>query len=254
MHTLNIARTCLIAVALALPAGAARADEAFDLLKKAVDALPTASAQAKVRLTVEKLPPRELNLSRKFLNEKIHASYLEVVAPDELEGMRFLFLERPTGEHEQYIKVKASRTHVRVADEVRKQPFLGSAFYISDLLVPSLYDYTYAMAGEMEILGRRCKTVIATPKQPKDAVYGKSILAIDPNDLLILGRQFFDHKGELVKVWKVEKVERIDGIWTLLEQQMKDLKQNTSAKLEVTEVRYNVELPDSMFLPKYLQR
>jgi len=252
MHKLIKLALCTVAaLAVAEPA---RADEAFDLLKRAVDALPTASAQARLRLTVEKLPPRELNLNRKFLNEKIHASYLEVVAPDELEGVRFLFLERPTGEHEQYIKVKASRTNVRVADEVRKQPFLGSAFYISDLLVPSLYDYTYTMAGEVEILGRKCKQVVATPKQPKDAVYGKSILAIDPNDLLILGRQFFDHKGELVKVWRVQKVEKVDDIWTLREQEMKDLKQNTRATLEVVEVKYNVELPDSMFLPKYLTR
>ncbi len=107
------------------------------LVKEVLDAIPKNSFVAKLTLSSDAFAPREIQMSRKYI-DGMHGSYLEVVAPDELEGIRFLFLERPSGEHEQYIKVKASRQAVRVQEGVRTQPFLGSAFYVSDLVMPGM--------------------------------------------------------------------------------------------------------------------
>jgi outer membrane lipoprotein-sorting protein len=242
----------LLVSGLAAPAHAQETD-ARALVQQVLDALPREPVTAKMTLSSDQWAPRVLQLSRKYVSDT-HASYLEVVAPEELQGIRFLFLERPGGENEQYIKVAGSRTSVRVTDEVRKQPFLGSAFYVSDLVIPELDDFTYTLAGETELLGRRCRLVEATPKRPELEPYSKSILALDPTDRLILRREFFDRKGRLFKVWTIEKVEKVDGIWTLLQQQMANVQDKTTARLEVTEVKYNVDLKDLMFTPTYLLR
>jgi len=55
-------------------------------------------------------------------------------------------------------------------------------------------------------------------------------------------------------VWTIDKVEQIDGIWTLTGQEMQDLKSKTKSRLDVSDVKYNAELPDVMFTPKYLTR
>jgi outer membrane lipoprotein-sorting protein len=93
-----------------------------------------------------------------------------------------------------------------------------------------------------------------TPKKPEDSVYGKTILALDPADLLVLGRRFFDAKGRLQKVWTVDKVEKVDGIWTLRGQELADLQEKTRSRLDVEQIEYNVKLPDDMFTTKYLLR
>ena len=234
-------------------AARADADEARNLVRRVLDAVPKASFAAKLNLSSKDFDTRVLRMNRKYVGGA-HGSYLEVIAPDNLQGIRFLFLEHPGGQNEQYIKVAASRSSVRVSDEIRRQPFLGSTFYVSDLVMPNLDDYTYRFVGEETLLGRPCKLVEMLPKKPDEEIYGKTVLALDPNDLLILRRQFFDQKGDLFKVWTIEKVEKIDGNWTLREQEMSNVKDNTRSRLEVAEIEYGVDLPDVMFTPKYLLR
>jgi outer membrane lipoprotein-sorting protein len=233
----------------------ARSDDeaARQLVRKVLDALPKEPFVARVKVTVADEAARSLGVSQKIMGGA-RASYLEVVAPDELSGIRFLFLQPSDGPNEQYIKVPASRVAVQVSEEIRTQPFLGSTFYVTDLVEPPIGNFTYAFVGEQELLGRKCKLVEARPKEPKDQIYSKTILALDPNDLLILRRQFFDPDGKLVKVWTIEKVDKIDGQWTMLEQKMENVQEKTVSELDVENIKYGAELDDKMFTPKYLLR
>lgn len=232
-----------------------RADDeaARTLVTNVLDALPKEPFTARLKVTVADEPARTLEVSQKILGGA-RASYLEVVAPDELSGIRFLFLQPKDAPNEQYIKVPASRVAVQVSEEIRTQPFLGSTFYVSDLVEPQIGMYSYAFVGEEELLGRKCKLVEAKPKDPKDQVYSKTILALDPNDLLILRRQFFDPDGKLLKVWTIEKVEKVDGNWTMLEQKMENVQDKTVSELDVEKLHYGAEFDDKMFSPKYLLR
>ncbi|MGH7789524.1 MAG: outer membrane lipoprotein-sorting protein [Candidatus Binatia bacterium] len=252
----SVWRATAAAALVLLAAGAAPGQDdaqARELMRAVLEAMPKQSFVAKMTVTSEAFAPRELRLSRKFV-DGAHGSYLEVVAPDDLEGIRFLFLERADKPNEQYIKVKASRSAVRVSDDIRQQPFLGSAFYVSDLVMPELDDYTYRYLGKDVLDGRTVTLVEMTPKRPDQGVYSRSIVALDPKDKLVLRREFFDPKGDKIKVWTVDKIDQIDGIWTLSGQQMKNLKDQTASRLDISEIAYNVELPDAMFTPKYLLR
>lgn len=242
-------------VGLWLPFASA-ADEATDpkaLVTQVVEAIPKSTFTSKLTLSSTEFAPRELQMSRKLIGG-VHGSYLEVIAPDELEGIRFLFMESADKPNEQYIKVKASRNPVRVQEGIRTQPFLGSAFYVSDLVLPEVDDYTYKYLGKDVVGGRSVSLVEMTPKDPAKEVYAKTVLALDPKDLLIMRREFFDKKGDKVKVWTIDKVEQIDGVWTLTGQEMQNLQDKTKSRLDISEVKYNAELPDAMFTPKYLTR
>jgi outer membrane lipoprotein-sorting protein len=228
-------------------------DEARSVLQSVLDALPKAPLNAKLKLTVEGDEARVIQLSAKFV-DGARASYLEVLAPESLAGMRFLFLQPLNGENQQYAKPTFSRTSVLVSGEIRQQPFLGSTFSVVDLVEPKIDDFTYRFVGEEEILGRKCKLVEAVPKNPADALYSKTIFALDPKDLLILKRQFFDASGQLLKVWTIEEANQVDGIWTLAKQKMENVQDKTSSRLDTLEVEYNADIEDAVFKPKYLLR
>lgn len=252
------ARTWLLAtvVALGMAAVASADDQPTDpqaLVTEVVEAIPRNTFTAKLTLSSPDFAPREVRMNRKYVNG-VHGSYLEVIAPDELEGIRFLFLESADKPNEQYIKVKASRNPVRVQEGIRTQPFLGSAFYVSDLVLPQVDDYTYKYLGKDVIGGRSVTLVEMTPKDPSQEVYAKTVLALDPKDKLIMRREFFDKKGEKVKVWTIDKVEQIDGVWTLTGQEMQNLQDKTKSRLDISDIVYNAELPDAMFTAKYLTR
>lgn len=247
------AAACAVAVLLAGGLAGAQDGDPRELVKKVLDAIPKQSFVSKMTVSSSEFAPRELQMSRKYV-DGAHGTYLEVIAPDDLEGIRFLFLERASAPNEQYIKVKASRNAVRVSEEIRKQPFLGSAFYVSDLVLPDLDDYTYKYLGKDVVGGRSVTLVEMTPKSPDKSIYGKTVLALDPKDLLVMRRDFYDAKGDKLKVWTIDKVEQIDGNWTLTGQEMVNLKDNTKSRLDISEIKYNAELPDVMFTPKYLLR
>lgn len=239
-------------VLAAAPHVRAEEEDAGALVKAVLDALPKIPFASKLTLTTPQ-GNRRIDLSSKRVGGA-RASYLEVVAPESLQGIRFLFMEKDGAAPEQYIKVAAARNAVRVADQVRKQPFLESAFYVSDMVEPDLSAYTFRFVGGDEIGGRACRLVEMTPKQPDTEIYSKTILALDPKDLIVMRRQFFDKKGELQKIWTVRKVEKIDGLWTMMLHEMDNMADKITSRLEVNEIKYNAELSDAMFTPKYLLR
>lgn len=238
-------------MALATLAAQAADDDAFQLVKQVREAVPKTSFSAKGKLSSDRGWTRDLELSHKQING-IDANYMEVTAPLDLKDTRFLVLDRPTGRDQQFIYVPAAKRSIQVGGQTRKQAFLGSEFYVGDLVQPDLDAFTYRFVGEEDVDGRHCKLVEATPKDPADAMYSKSILAIDPKDLVVTKAQFFDDKGQLQKVLTVEKLEKVDNHWTPVKQLMTDVQENHWSRLELTDIKFNVELPDEMFQRSYL--
>lgn len=243
----------LLVALLAATAARAEDEEARTLVKRALDALPKVPLAATVELSRDGAQARLLDLRSKTL-AGARASYLEVKAPEEFKGMKFLFIERPDAPPQQYMKVSFSKRPVEILGAIRQRPFLGSTFYIADLVEQRLDDYTYSFAGSESVLGRTCRLVESVPKDTHDPLYSKTVIAIDPTDAVVLKRVFFGKDGKPVKRWVVEQLEKIKDFPTLMVQQMTDLPTNEEWVLRIREIDYGVDLPDSMFKESYLAR
>ena len=227
---------------------------ARDLVQKVRDAAPKMPLLAKMILTSDRGWERDLELSHKHLSDGTEASYMEVTAPMDLKDTRFLVFDHPTGRDEQFIYVPAAKRAIQVGAQTRKQEFLGSEFAVGDLVQPDVDAFTYKFAGEEDVGGHQCKLVEAVPKTPGDALYGKTVFAIDPAALVVMRSQFFDDKGRLLKVWTVEKIEQRDGQWTPLQQEMTNVQEHHWSRISLTDVKYNAQLPDEIFNRSYLTR
>jgi outer membrane lipoprotein-sorting protein len=239
---------CSTALCAALAPVPGRAEDAAAraLVQKVRDTAPKTPFAAKAKLTSDRGFVRELDLKHKHLND-VEASLMEVTAPMDLKDTRFLLLDRETGQDEQYIYSPAARRAVRVGTQTRKQDFLGTEFAVGDLVQPEVDDATYRFVGEEDVGGRKCTLVEATPKDTEDAMYSKTIAAIDPTDLLVMRTQLFDDKGALYKVWTMVKAEKIDGVWTPVLQRMEDVQGKHWSEIELSEVKYNADVPDDTF-------
>ena len=241
--------------ALAMLCGASYAGEgdARDLIKRMLDAVPKAPFTAKVKLSSDRGWVRDLELSHKHLDD-LDAAYLEVTAPMDLKDTRFLLLDRVVGRDEQFIYVPAMKRAIQVNNETRKQPFLGSDFYVYDMVRPEFDAYTYSFVGEDTVGGRHCKLIESVPKTSGDDLYSKTITAVDPVDLVVVRTEFFDQEGKRFKVWTIEKLEKIDGMWTPVIQQMANVQDHHQSRIELQEVHYNADVPDERFRRAYLIR
>lgn len=241
----------LLLLCLARPSTASAEEmDAAEMLGRVLRALPKVPFVAHLRLTTP-TGTRELDLHHKLI-AGVRSSYLEVTEPADLKGMRFLFIEHRDKPPEQYIKVTSSRRSVLVTGEARNQPFLSSSFCVADLVEPDVDEATHQYVGEDTVLGRRCRVVESTPTKRANALYGRTMTALDPKDLLVLKRQFFDQKDRLLKIWQVTKVEQLEGTWTVMDQTMTNVQEHTTSRLEVVHVKLHADLPDAMFTPGHL--
>jgi outer membrane lipoprotein-sorting protein len=247
-------KSMLGAIAILVFAGAAGAADdpaARELVKKAIDAAPKQAFQATGTLTSNRGWSREMMLYHKDVNG-VDSVFINVTSPQDVSGTRFLMKDRVEGADEQFIYIPAVKRAIKVSSETRKQPFLGSDFYVADMVKPDITAYEYAFVGEEEVQGRKTKLVQATPKNPEAEIYSKTVVAVDPQEMVVPRTQFFDRDGKLFKVLTVTKLEKVDGHWTPLEQQMVDVQGSTNSILKVLDVKYNVELDDGMFDRSYL--
>jgi negative regulator of sigma E activity len=228
-------------------------DTGRQLIQKVIEAVPDVSMEAQMVLASEGGSVRVLGFQRKHTKDG-EASYLEVAAPPNLENTRFLFIERGREGSLQYIYTPTFRRTIRVGGEARRQSFLGSEFNVSDLIMPDVGAFQFNIVGEDEVGGRRCKLVESLPLNPADEPYSKVVMAVDPSDLLIMRTQFFDQKGRLLKVWTVDKLEKVDGYWTPLVHSVANVQDKTRSKLEINEIRYNTDIPDEVFTKPHLER
>lgn len=249
----SVAVTC-VALVLLRCGGAARPDEgsARDLLKSVYESTPQVPFTAEVTLTAP-VGERRLLLSHKRVGDR-HATFMEVSQPDNLRDTRFLLFEQIEGADELYIYLPALRRIIPVRDDVRKQAFLGSDFYVYDLVAPDIDSYTHEYVGEEQVAGRQCKLVASVPKDSAGALYSKVVFAVAPSERLIMRTQFFDPGGKLLKVWTLETVERVDGIQTPRLQKMVNVQQNTDSRLELIDVEYNADIEDEVFTQTHLKR
>ncbi|HVN88018.1 MAG TPA: outer membrane lipoprotein-sorting protein [Candidatus Binatia bacterium] len=256
MRMLRFALGTTMGLSLLALGAVARADDPAprDLLQKVVDTIPRNPFTAKAKLSSPTRGwVREMELSYKHVDNN-DATYLEVTAPMDVKDTRFLLVDHPTGPDEQWIYVPAMKRAIQVSETTRKQPFLGSDFYVSDMVRPDIDAFNYRYLGGEDVGGRHCKLIESTPKNPEKELYSKTVMAIDPTDLVITRTQFFDAKGQLLKVFTIDKLEKIDGQFTPLQQVMKNVQDNTESRLELTEVKFNATIPDEMFRKAYLIR
>lgn len=237
-----------------LPAMAAENDPAAQALVQSVrDGVPKTTVFSKVVLSSSRGWSRELEISAQDENGTI-SSFIEVIAPIDVKDTRFLFYERTNARDEQHIYVPLLKRAMAIADDTRKQAFLGSDFYVSDLVAPEIGLYDYQFVGEKKVLDRNCKLVQTTPKDPTGELYSRAIFAVDPTDKLILETEFFDPSGKLLKVWSVQRVEQVEGHWTIREHEMVNVQDKTSSKIVIETIDYDVELPMGTFTRARLLR
>ncbi|MBI3783707.1 MAG: outer membrane lipoprotein-sorting protein [Deltaproteobacteria bacterium] len=245
----------LVLIGIAGLPAAARADgeEAHDMMKRVLDAVPKVPFKARGKLTSDRGWDREVILMRAN-QEGMEKIYLEVTSPTDLKDTRFLLFDRLEGNDEQYMFVPAMKRSIQLNMETRKQEFLGSDFAVADLVRPEIEGFTYTMVGEETLDGRPCKLVQAVPKNPSEQMYSKTVTAIDPKDNLIVRTLMFDEKGIPLKTWTIDKYDKVDGNWTPSVQRMVNVRNSHWSKIELLDVQYNAQLPSEAFNRSYLTR
>ncbi|NUM54505.1 MAG: outer membrane lipoprotein-sorting protein [Candidatus Hydrogenedentes bacterium] len=161
---------------------------------------------------------------------------------------------------DQWLYLPAMRKTRRISGGERGSSFLGTDFTFEDIKNQSrgsLLDRTWKTVGEEDVDGHSCYAIEGIPTTPaiaKELGYSKLKTFIDKELSIMRRTDFWDPSGAMFKTISIRDYEQIDGVWTARTMEAKNLKTGHATVFTITEVRYNLGLPDDVFSAQTLER
>ncbi len=99
-----------------------------------------------------------------------------------------------------------------------------------------------------------CYILESTPKPGTNTKYSLIRSYVPENIYLSIKTEFYDKHNELFKILNVEKLEKIQGIWTPMVMVMENLKRKHKTILKVEDIKYNIAgIGDDIFTKRNLE-
>jgi hypothetical protein len=248
---LLIGLLALLAIAVPATAGATTPEEILEGARKAqrVDrSIQTVRMTLVSRGGAERVREFELRVRR---DGEVLKSWTRFQHPADVAGTQLVVVDHPDRVDEQLLYLPALKRVNRIAGKARSGSFMGSDFRFEDLELAGASEATATLVSEDDTTW----VLDATPGA--DSSYGRLRLHVARADHLPRKVEYFDKKGNAVKVLVVDEV-IVDGEAALPRvSTMRDLKRGTSTRMEMLSHRLNVpleEIPDETFTAAWMER
>ena len=185
--------------------------------------------------------------------------------PLDIKGTGFLTHEYGEAgkDDDQWLYLPALKRTKRIASADKSDPFMGSDFSYADMASLELNDYDFSFfedQKEIEIQGDKCFIIWAHPRNQavKDKTgYEKVLLFVRQDNDYLIRAKFWLQNGDYIKFLEVLNLQKIEGVWTATELQMKKTKNNVETHrtiLKLFNVHYNQVINDDMFTERQLEK
>lgn len=173
--------------------------------------------------------------------------------PASVEGTRFLTIERADRDDDQWIYLPGLDRVRRIAGSEGSDSFMGTDFTYDDLEGRDIEEYNYELLREEQVGDWSTHVVETVPKPETDSQYSRLVQYVDKNSWIPVKIEFYDNNNELLKENWVHRMERVQGYWTIIENTMENIQTDHRTELQVTNFRYNEDLPDGLFTVNFLE-
>lgn len=173
--------------------------------------------------------------------------------PASVEGTRFLTIERADRDDDQWIYLPGLGRVRRIAGSEGSDSFMGTDFTYDDLEGRDIEEYNYQLLRQEKVNDWNTYVVETLPKPETDSQYSRLVQYVDKNSWVPVKIEFYDKNDELLKENRVHRMEKVQGYWTIIENTMENVQTDHSTELQVTNFRYNEDLPEGLFTVNFLE-
>lgn len=240
------ATTALLALALLLPAGLARAGEPTieELLNGTDDMYRGESSEGTITMNV-KTARWERSMSMKMWTKGTEKSLIIIESPPKEAGMATLKVE----DNIWNCLPKVDRT-MKIPASMMSGSWMGSHFTNDDLVKESrmVNDYTFVMASKPADNEAAEYVIECTPKPDAPVVWGKVIVKITGESELASEITYWDEKGNLKRTMTFSDQADVGGRQAMTRMKMIPAdKPEEFTEVIYSDIRYDVDVPDETF-------
>jgi hypothetical protein len=179
--------------------------------------------------------------------------------PNDIKNTGFLVWEHPGADDERFLYLPALGRVRRIAGAEKQESFVGSDLSYEDIGGRDVNDYTYAFTDQNATWTapdgtRHAAWSLESRARDKSVDYPRSVSLVRKDSFVIVHADIYNARNERVKVFDVKKLERVDGIWTVLSLAVANERDKTRTELETTSIRYNVGLTENDFSRRQLEQ
>ena len=183
-------------------------------------------------------------------------------SPADVKGTGFLTYDyaEPGKDDDQWLYLPALRKSKRIASSDKSGSFMGSDLNYSDMTKPDLQDYDFTLLKEEDVDGQKAWVILAVPRsdaKKEEIGYEKSQVWVRADNYVIVRALRWVYKSPRLKFMKVNKLERIDGVWVTTEFQMVTREGQATVHatvLQFNNVRFNQKLSEGLFTVRQLEK
>lgn len=179
-------------------------------------------------------------------------------APADIRGTSFLVWEHPGSDDERFLFLPALGRVRRIAGAEKQESFVGSDLSYEDIGGRDVADYTYSFASDeaqWKAPDGTVHPVWALESRSKDpqAAFPRSVSLVLKDRAIVVHADIYNRRNERAKVFDVKALERVDGIWTVMDLVVVNEREKTRTELTTTAIRYNVGLRPDDFSRRALE-
>lgn len=170
------------------------------------------------------------------------------LSPADVDGTGLLVHDHADGSSDQWLYLPALDRSRRIASGRRGGRFVGSDLFFEDLedRQPDLDEHR--LLGETDYEGTPVLKLESVPVAEDNSVYSKRISWVHVDTRTPLRVDFYQTGADdPVKNWTVQRLDRVDGYWTVMESTVQDLTSGHRTRLIVDSITYDSGLTEDLF-------
>jgi outer membrane lipoprotein-sorting protein len=169
-------------------------------------------------------------------------------SPQDVAGTGYLSFsyDDETKDDDIWLYLPAMKRVRRITGSGKNDDFMGTDFTYEDMGSRGLAKDIFTLTGEEAVDGEPCWVVEARSKDSKDP-YRRRIIRVRKDSYMVSAIDFYDRQDKLLKTLRVTGIQQIDGVWTALKMEMTNVQNKHSTVIEISNIRFNLPLADSLF-------
>lgn len=238
---------------------AVHAQDATDIMKKSHLAMYYAGNDAQMDVQMKLVDKKGSERIREFTMLRLDKEdggeqkyYTYFRKPADVARISFMVYKTNSGHDQRWIYVPSVDLVKPIAADDKNSSFVGSDFTYEDVSGRHWSEDNHKFVKEDQLDGKAVYVIESVPQKPYKG-FAKRVSSIDKTTLIPLKEEYFDDKGEMIRVFTADKIEDIGGFTSVTQRTMENLKKGSKTIVTFVGTKYNGGLTDEIFAERYLK-
>lgn len=179
---------------------------------------------------------------------------IHFLEPADVRGVGFMVWRRKDKDDDRWLYLPSLKMVRRIAAADKRASFVGSDFVYEDVAGRDVDEDTHTLTGSDEVNGADCYVVKSVPKSARSAEFGSKTSWVRKDNSVVVKEAYTDKQGKELKQYVVDDLAKVEGIWTVRKQTMRNLQTGHYSTVTWDKVNYNTGLSDDDFTERQLRR